>query len=486
MSKLSILRFGLLQSLALMVLAGLITIGIYQNRGPSNEATGDLPGKPVMASQIEFMADSLRRTAERIAIHPQTLACFETGAPGICQQQAANLNVLNQDATVLFVSAGDQTSRQLLPGFLPSETQRLISSAASGNTSAASATFNLSLSQPVVNAAGQRLGFVIIEQSIPQLQMLFDTLPLPDAVSYAELQQTSQGTLAPTVLMRRGNQAIKKSNQPKLIALQGTPWKIAMWKNDQPELENIAPYLLGWIIISFVIVALVASNLWLLRNRVQDNLRVLVRLTNDLRQQRLRTDYAVNLVEFDGPLNTMLKLGKVMLGKQKEATVQARVDHLSQVHNRRSFEEKQKELFASLKEGWTHSLLILDIDNFKQINDTFGHEAGDQMIIKFGRALKNNLRTSDFIARLGGDEFCVLFPYTPLDRAKELAERLRENMPDSVELIPGVMQKLSWSGGLGEFSQNDSEENEVLARADAALLEAKRSGRNTTRVSAAA
>ena len=154
---------------------------------------------------------------------------------------------------------------------------------------------------------------------------------------------------------------------------------------------------------------------------------------------------------------------------------------IQKVHNRRSFEEKQKELFASLKEGWTHSLLILDIDNFKQVNDTFGHEAGDQMIIKFGRALKNSLRTSDFIARLGGDEFCVLFPYTPLDRAKELSERLRENMPDSVELIPGVMQKLSWSGGLGEYSQNDSQENEALARADAALLEAKRSGRNTTR-----
>jgi diguanylate cyclase (GGDEF)-like protein len=286
--------------------------------------------------------------------------------------------------------------------------------------------------------------------------------------------------------MRRGNQAIKKANQPSLIGLQGTPWKIAVWKNDKPGIANIAPYLLAWIMVSLMIVALVASNLWLLRNRVQDNLRVLVKLINDLRQQRMRAEYAVNLTEFDAPLNTIMKLGKVMMGKQKEASVQARVDHLSQVHNRRSFEEKQKELFASLKEGWTHSLLILDIDNFKQVNDTFGHEAGDKLIIKFGLALKKSLRTSDFIARLGGDEFCVLFPYTPLDRAKELAERLRENMPDSVELIPGVMQKLSWSGGLGEYSQNDSQENEALARADAALLEAKRSGRNTTRVSAAA
>lgn len=485
MSKLSILRFGVVQSLALMLLAGLVTIGVYQTRTPGAPEVGDLPAKPVMATQIEFMAQAMRRTAEGIAAHPQTLACFESATADICQQQAANLHVLNRNATVLFVTDGPQGARQLLPGFLPGETQRLISSATAGGSSAASATFNLSLSQPVMNAAGKHLGFVIVEQSVPQLQTLFDTLPLPDSATYAELQQVD-GNTTPTVLMRRGNQAVKKGNRPSLIGLEGTPWKIAVWKNDRPGIASLAPYLLAWLMVCLLIAALVASNLWLLRNRVQDNLRVLVKLINDLRQQRLRNEYAVNLTEFDGPLNTMLKLGKVMMGKQKEASVQARVDHLSQVHNRRSFEEKQKELFASLKEGWTHSLLILDIDNFKQVNDTFGHEAGDQLIIKFGLALKKSLRTSDFIARLGGDEFCVLFPYTPLDRAKELAERLRENMPDSVELIPGVMQKLSWSGGLGEYSQNDSQENEALARADAALLEAKRSGRNTTRVSAAA
>ena len=79
-----------------------------------------------------------------------------------------------------------------------------------------------------------------------------------------------------------------------------------------------------------------------------------------------------------------------------------------------------------------------------------------------------------------------MFPYTPLDRAQELADRLRAKMPESVELIPGVTQKLSWSGGLSEYSREDKLENEALARADTALLEAKRSGRNMTRVKDAA
>lgn len=154
-------------------------------------------------------------------------------------------------------------------------------------------------------------------------------------------------------------------------------------------------------------------------------------------------------------------------------------DALTLAWNRPHFERRRH---ASAN----YALLLIDIDNFKQINDTFGHEAGDQMIVAFGKALKDSLRASDFIARLGGDEFCVLFPYTPLERAQELAKRLRASMPETVELIPGVIQKLAWSGGLTEYSKNDSRENMALSRADAALLEAKRGGRNNTMVKAAA
>lgn len=478
----SILRFGLILATALVLLAGVVASAMFLSRPQALPAAEELD-KPVMATQIEFMADAMQRSAARIAAHPQTLACFTSVAPEVCQAQATNLHALNQDATVLFVTDGQ---RQLLPGFLPGDTRRLLATAGSGGAGAtASATFNLSLSHPVMGSEGKRLGFVIVEQSVPQLQALFDTLPLPDAAAYAELQQRQAGD-ASMVLMRRGNQAVKRQARATLIALAGTPWQIAVWRPVTPVVESMAPYVLSWLVASLMIAILVVATILAVRNRVNDSLRTMVKLTNDLRQQRLRADYPVTLAEFQTPLETMLKLGKVMLGKQKEVTSQARIDHLSQVNNRRSFDEKQKELFASLKDGWSHSLLILDIDNFKQVNDTFGHEAGDQLIIKFGDALRTCLRNSDFIARLGGDEFCVLFPFTPLDRAKELADRLRGNMPESVELIPGVTQKLSWSGGLSEYSREDKQENEALARADTALLEAKRSGRNMTRIRDAA
>ena len=143
------------------------------------------------------------------------------------------------------------------------------------------------------------------------------TLPLPDAAAYAELQQ-SQANEASVVLMRRGNQAVKRNAQPTLIELAGTPWRIAVWRPVTPVAESVAPYVLGWLVASLVIAILVLSFTLAVRNRVTDNLHVMVKLTNDVRQQRLRADYPVSLAEFQSPLETMLKLGKVMLRRQKE------------------------------------------------------------------------------------------------------------------------------------------------------------------------
>ncbi|MFP5382360.1 MAG: GGDEF domain-containing protein, partial [Gammaproteobacteria bacterium] len=122
------------------------------------------------------------------------------------------------------------------------------------------------------------------------------------------------------VLMRRGNQPVKRHGAPTQIELAGTPWTIAVWRPVTPVVESVAPYVLGWLVASLALAILVMGIILAVRNRVTDSLRVLVKLTNDVRQQRLRTEYAVRLAEFRDPLDTMLKLGKVMLGRQKEAS----------------------------------------------------------------------------------------------------------------------------------------------------------------------
>ncbi len=481
----SLQRYGVVLATLLAAIAALAVGGFYLVAPHPTGVEREAAGRPVMASQIEFLAQSMALLADHIAAHPDTLACFQSASPDICRAQAANLHALSPQATVLFITNDAGGARQLLPGFLPGDTRQLVDQAAHGNTASTSASFSLSVSRPVVDSQGRRLGFVVVEEAVPQLQTLFDTLPVPDAGGYVELQQ-SQADGGISVLMRRGNQALKQGPPGTLITLSGTPWKIAVWRRAGSSFSETAPYILAWLVIALAMAVLVIATMLSLKRRMRENLKVMVALTSDLRQHRLRPDYRASLEEFDAPLRTMIKLAQVLVGKQQEASVQARVDHLSQVYNRRSFEEKQKELFKSMKEGWSHSLLIMDIDNFKQINDTFGHEAGDQMIVAFGKALRDNLRSSDFIARLGGDEFCVVFPFTQLDKAQELAERLRDAMPETVELLPGVTHKLSWSGGLSEYHKADRQENAALIRADSALLEAKRSGRNLTRIKAAA
>jgi diguanylate cyclase (GGDEF)-like protein len=476
-------RYGVLLTALLSGIAALAVGLVYLNRP---DAEVDRPAnamqKNAMASQIEYLAESARLQAQAIAAHPQTLACFEAGNGEACESQAANLHALNREATLDFIREGNNAD--LLPGLLPDGTRRLLERAARQNSGATKADFSLTVSQPVINAQNQRIGFVVLEQGVPQLQSMFDTLPLPAGGAYAELQQSQDG--ASSTLMRRGNQALKGGSPSAEIALSGTPWKIALWSNQPTGLLEAVPYLFAWVLVTLAIAVIVMGITIRMSNKVVANLRLMAVMINDMRHNSLQSEYRADLAEFERPLKTMFKIAQLQVGRQNKFTAEAEFDHLSKVRNRRSFEHKQSELFKTLKDGWAHSLLLLDIDNFKQINDTFGHEAGDQMIVAFGKALRTSLRSSDFIARLGGDEFCVIFPYTTLERAQELAERLRASMPETVELIPGVTQKLAWSGGLSEYSKDDAQENMALSRADAALLEAKRSGRNNTRVKAAA
>jgi diguanylate cyclase (GGDEF)-like protein len=477
----SLIRYGVILTALLSGMAALAVSIVFLTRQPDET---DTPGmqKTAMASQIEYLASSAHLQAQAIAAHPRTLACFAAGNGEACSEQAANLNALNPEATLYFVQEGQHAD--LLPGLLPDGTRRLLERAARENRAATTADFSLTITQPVANAQGQRIGFVVVEQDVPQLQALFDTLPLPAGGAYAELLQNHDGKSY--VLMRRGNQVLKNGLPSTLVALAGTPWKIAVWRNTPTGFQTVLPYLFGWVLLTLAIAVSVMAVLFSMSNKVIDNLRILSVMINDMRHNRLRPEYPVTLAEFVKPMKIMFKIAHLQLGRERKVTTAATFDHLSKVHNRRSFEEKQSELFKTLKDGWSHSLLLIDIDNFKQINDTFGHEAGDQMIIALGKALRQCLRSSDFIARLGGDEFCVLFPYTTLDRAQELAERLRASMPEAVDLIPGVSQKLAWSGGLSEYSKDDPQENMALSRADSALLEAKRNGRNNTQVRAAA
>ena len=125
------------------------------------------------------------------------------------------------------------------------------------------------------------------------------------------------------------------------------------------------------------------------------------------------------------------------------------------------------------------SLIVLDVDKFKQINDTHGHIVGDYALQKLAAILINNLRRTDFLARIGGDEFVIIAPQTTKIEAKKLADRLQRIIADTD--FPGL-GPISISMGIAQFDFKESM-NQLVDRADQALYQAKADGRNQTAVS---
>jgi diguanylate cyclase (GGDEF)-like protein len=157
----------------------------------------------------------------------------------------------------------------------------------------------------------------------------------------------------------------------------------------------------------------------------------------------------------------------------------ALIDPLTNLPNRRKlFEAINEEFNRFERKKQPFSLLYLDLDHFKTINDTYGHAGGDQLLIHFANLLKNELRETDTAGRLGGEEFAVLLPETGVTAASRIAERIRDAMHDlTVPTSKGTMQT-TLSIGVAEMTESDSSTDAVLRRADEALYKAKNNGRN--------
>jgi diguanylate cyclase (GGDEF)-like protein len=123
------------------------------------------------------------------------------------------------------------------------------------------------------------------------------------------------------------------------------------------------------------------------------------------------------------------------------------------------------------------SLLMIDIDHFKSINDRFGHDVGDRLIVQINNACRDQKRKSDIVARLGGEEFALLLPETPLEAAQIAAERLRDAISRNVLALPDSDIAVTASVGISSALEGGSLKT-LLKHADLALYQAKRDGRN--------
>jgi diguanylate cyclase (GGDEF)-like protein len=142
-------------------------------------------------------------------------------------------------------------------------------------------------------------------------------------------------------------------------------------------------------------------------------------------------------------------------------------------------ERMAKELAYARRHGAPLSLIMLDIDHFKSVNDTFGHPAGDAVLIQLSKVVHDTLRTEDVFARYGGEEFAVICRGVNVERATIVAERLRELVAAMRTKADDQEIAITLSLGVAGYQETGAENPEqLIASADEALYEAKRAGRN--------
>ena len=155
-------------------------------------------------------------------------------------------------------------------------------------------------------------------------------------------------------------------------------------------------------------------------------------------------------------------------------------DELTGLKNRRAFNSAfEFESKKAMRYQRSFSILMLDADDLKRVNDRFGHAVGDRLIVSIAGVIRDSLRETDVLARYGGDEFVVILTETSLERAVEVAERIRAAVENTSFSAEGERVSSTVSIGIASYSPSGDSQDEVVVRADRKLYESKRKGKNT-------
>ena len=230
----------------------------------------------------------------------------------------------------------------------------------------------------------------------------------------------------------------------------------------------------GWAIAAYLIL-FVAANAAMLLLDVPLNARL---IADGFLLSWIVTATAIGFY-FDFRRRHQFRLARDLSRERKTLRRLATIDPLTGVANRRYFMTLLKrEGESARRHERALAVAMLDIDYFKRLNDTYGHDAGDRALRAFAKIIGKRLRESDLFARLGGEEFAIALPETDLDEAVGIADRLRERLSRMNITLDGVRLEMTMSVGVALWRPTDSNVDAVVKRADAALYEAKRDGRN--------
>jgi len=183
--------------------------------------------------------------------------------------------------------------------------------------------------------------------------------------------------------------------------------------------------------------------------------------------------------DFENSQNTVLSLSKKLEQTQSKAVV----DSTTKVFNRSAYDMRIIQAIHEFKRyGNDVCLIVCDIDHFKKFNDNHGHRAGDKVLASTATTMKNAIRTSDQLFQYGGEEFVVLLYCTPVENALKVADKIRADVKRDFFLYKGKELKVTISVGVAFLQEGDTETS-IFERADKAMYEAKRNGRDRVEIS---
>lgn len=198
------------------------------------------------------------------------------------------------------------------------------------------------------------------------------------------------------------------------------------------------------------------------------------RETRDARRRKTRERNEALRFQLQEAQAESARLRSALAEEQQRATE----DHLTGIGNREAYDRRLgEEMNRSTRNGTPVSLMVIDVDAFKPVNDRHGHSAGDDLLARLAALLQQSVRANDFLARYGGEEFTLVLPGTPLPQAHALAERLRETVATTPMDTEAGTLTITVSIGVAEAGAGEAPES-LFRRADRALYQAKSAGRN--------